>query len=166
MKYRRLRNTAISERIPERLRKAKFLRDLSAEGKGGRGGGGGKREGRGERGRGRRREVCSPGCGGYYLNRNRNSRSVLGIDYTIAHVRAVHMNRIRDDRRVSYNEEERNREEKRRVRGSSLISSMHENKSRLHGHAREKIRVILAPATKPQRRIGSRATNPRNPREE
>lgn len=39
--------------------------------------------------------VYSPGCGEYHLNRNRNSRSVLGIDYTIAYVRVVHINQIR-----------------------------------------------------------------------
>jgi len=32
----------------------------------------------------RRRAVYSPGCGGCYLNRNRNSRFVLGIGYAIA----------------------------------------------------------------------------------
>lgn len=39
--------------------------------------------------------MYSPGCGGCYLNRNRNSRSVLGIGYAIAGVRVAHMNQIR-----------------------------------------------------------------------
>ena len=33
------------------------------------------------------KEDADGGYVGYHLNRNRNSRSVLGIDYTIAHVR-------------------------------------------------------------------------------
>lgn len=54
------------------------------------------------------------------MNRNRNSRSVLGIDYTIAHVRAAHMNRMRDDQRLSYREERRE-EERERVRGYRFV---------------------------------------------
>lgn len=65
------------------------------------------------RGRGGR-AVYSPGCGGCYLNRNRNSRSVLGIGYAIAGVRAAHMNQIRDGRRVSYRADREGREEKER----------------------------------------------------
>lgn len=50
----------------------------------------------GRRTAGWKRVVYSPGCGGCYLNRNRNSRSVLGIDYTIARAQAAHMNQIKD----------------------------------------------------------------------
>lgn len=85
--------------------------------------------------------MYSPGYGGCYLNRNRNSRSVLGIDYTIARARAAHMNRIKDNRRIFYRKEKEEEaekgwkgkegERKEEVIASSLISSMHENKSNL-----------------------------------
>lgn len=85
--------------------------------------------------------VYSSGYGGCYLNRNRNSRSVLGIDYTIAYARAAHMNRIKDSRRIFYRKEKEEEaekgwkgkegERKEEVIASSLISSMYENKSNL-----------------------------------
>lgn len=93
-------------------------------------------------------QVCSPGCGGY-LNRNRNSRSVLGIiDYTIARVRPAHMNQIKkESQRISYRrgEEEEEAEEagekekaRRKVEiiDTSLISSACKNKSRLQAYPR------------------------------
>lgn len=86
--------------------------------------------------------MYSPGYGGCYLNRNRNSRSVLGIDYAIARARAAHMNRIKDSRRIFYREEKEEEEAERGWKGkegerkkeviaSSLISSMYESKSNL-----------------------------------
>lgn len=89
-----------------------------------------------------KRVVYSPGCGGYYLNRNRNSRSVLGIDYTIARAQAAHMNQIKDrpedflPQRGGGEGEgggggERRKRGRERKRLSSLISSTYENKSNL-----------------------------------
>lgn len=78
--------------------------------------------------------MYSPGCGGCYLNRNRNSRFVLGIDYTIARARAAHMNQIKDSRRIFYRKEKEEKEGEGKggeVIASSLISSTYENKSSL-----------------------------------
>lgn len=112
--------------------------------------------------------VYSPGCGGCYLNRNRNSRSVLGIDYTIARARAAHMNQIKDSRRIFYREEKEEEEEtkkgwegkkgkrKEEVIASSLISSMYENKSNLCIRTWGMTHCRLDGREKPQKRVENR----------
>lgn len=97
----------VSQQVPraEETHETKFTRDDTG----------------GRRGR-PRRAVYASGYGGYYLNRNRNSWSVLGIGYAIARARPVHINQIRDGRRVFYRRGGEGEEEKEGG-CSSLISS-------------------------------------------
>lgn len=108
----------------------------------------------------RRRVVYSPGCGGCYLNRNRNSRSVLGIGYAIARVRAAHMNQISDGQRLSYHGGEGGEaKEKEACRFVIDFFDVRENKSSLCTRTREMcIADDGGEIAKPQKRIENRAT--------